>query len=154
MCRLETRILLLVAQLSPLVLFSPRMKQVGFLPMVQATPIPRRLMWRLMQHSTSTSPSLAPSWTACSSSPIACRYTAAPSGLGPHYAGTSLSTLRLLLPLCDECLQKTLHDLREKLVLPLHARIGIHCGDVVSGIVGSQRPRFCELHGAFRLSIP
>ena len=34
--------------------------------------------------------------------------------------------------------------LRVELGLPLHARIGIHCGPVVSGIVGSQRPRFCE----------
>ena len=35
--------------------------------------------------------------------------------------------------------------LRNDLRLPLHARIGIHCGTVVSGIVGSQRPRFCAL---------
>ena len=36
--------------------------------------------------------------------------------------------------------------LRNDLRLPLHARIGIHCGTVVSGIVGSQRPRFCALY--------
>lgn len=40
--------------------------------------------------------------------------------------------------------------LRQELHLPLHARIGIHCGTVVAGIVGSQRPRFCQWSGVKR----
>lgn len=40
--------------------------------------------------------------------------------------------------------QDALQDLRSELDIPLHARMGVHCGDVVSGLVGSQRPRFCE----------
>lgn len=38
-----------------------------------------------------------------------------------------------------------LSQLRKDLGLPLHMRIGVHCGDVVTGIVGSQRPRFCKI---------
>jgi class 3 adenylate cyclase len=38
-----------------------------------------------------------------------------------------------------------LAEVRAALNLPLHMRIGVHCGDVVTGIVGSQRPRFCVL---------
>ena len=33
---------------------------------------------------------------------------------------------------------------RAQFGLPLHMRVSVHCGDVVSGIVGSTRPRFCE----------
>lgn len=45
--------------------------------------------------------------------------------------------------------QAAMSRLRAELGLPLHARIGIHCGPVVSGIVGSQRPRFCECTSRF-----
>lgn len=34
--------------------------------------------------------------------------------------------------------------MRVQLGLPLHMRVGVHCGDVVTGVIGSQRPRFCE----------
>ena len=33
--------------------------------------------------------------------------------------------------------------MRDELGLPLHARMGVHVGNIVSGIVGSRRPRFC-----------
>ena len=41
--------------------------------------------------------------------------------------------------------QDALADLRIELSIPLRARMGVHCGTVVTGIVGSQRPRFCAL---------
>ncbi len=48
-------------------------------------------------------------------------------------------------------LQAALDSLRNSLGLDVHMRIGVHCGDVVTGIVGSQRPRFSKLlhHCAF-----
>ena len=33
---------------------------------------------------------------------------------------------------------------RDKFGLPLHLRIGVHSGDVVTGILGTKRFRFCE----------
>lgn len=41
-----------------------------------------------------------------------------------------------------------LRHFREHLGLPLHMRIGVHCGEVVTGMVGSARPRFCVLGSA------
>ena len=35
--------------------------------------------------------------------------------------------------------------LRKRFSLPLHMRIAVHYGDVVTGTIGSQRPRFCVL---------
>lgn len=49
------------------------------------------------------------------------------------------SVFHLSVRMLDE-----LAGMREHLGLPLHMRVGVHCGDVVTGIVGSQRPRFCE----------
>jgi class 3 adenylate cyclase len=44
-----------------------------------------------------------------------------------------------------QCMLKELEIMRALHGLPLHMRIGVHCGDVVTGIVGSQRPRFCVI---------
>ncbi len=41
-------------------------------------------------------------------------------------------------------LQEELETIRTQLSLPLHLRLGVHCGSVVTGIVGVQRQRFCE----------
>ncbi len=41
-------------------------------------------------------------------------------------------------------LQEELDIFRTQMRLPLHLRLGVHCGSVVTGIVGVQRQRFCE----------
>ena len=43
---------------------------------------------------------------------------------------------------------RLLHEIatfRERFGLPMHLRIGVHSGSVVTGIVGTQRVRFCAL---------
>ena len=47
--------------------------------------------------------------------------------------------LRLAIRLLAE-----MKSFRDQFQLQLHLRIGVHSGDVVSGIVGTQRIRFCE----------
>jgi class 3 adenylate cyclase len=39
---------------------------------------------------------------------------------------------------------KELEGFRARFDLPLHLRVGVHCGDVVTGVIGTARPRFCE----------
>lgn len=41
-------------------------------------------------------------------------------------------------------LHETLGQFRDSLGLDIHMRIGVHSGDVVTGIIGSHRPRFSE----------
>jgi len=41
-------------------------------------------------------------------------------------------------------MQEVIRQFRERTGLSLEMRVGIHIGDVVRGVVGSESPRFCE----------
>lgn len=50
-------------------------------------------------------------------------------------------SFNLSLSILDE-----LEALSESSGIPLRVQIGVHCGEVVTGVVGSKVPRFCECH--------
>lgn len=50
--------------------------------------------------------------------------------------------LEAVFALADRMLAE-LAGLRERAGLPIHCRIGIHTGSVVTGLIGSKRPRYC-----------
>ena len=50
--------------------------------------------------------------------------------------------LEAVFALADRMLAE-LASLRERSGLPIHCRIGIHTGSVVTGLIGSKRPRYC-----------
>lgn len=66
------------------------------------------------------------------------------AGTGGGKAQTIARTRANLEQIFDLALamQRACADLREELGLPLQMRIGVHCGTVITGIVGSHRPRF------------
>jgi hypothetical protein len=56
---------------------------------------------------------------------------------------TPRENLERVLHLAGRMLEE-LDGFRGRFGLPLHLRIGVHCGDVVTGVIGTARPRFCE----------
>ena len=67
-------------------------------------------------------------------------------GITPVSVGVIADTPRDRLERVLRLAVRLLHEIatfRERFGLPMHLRIGVHSGSVVTGIVGTQRVRFC-----------